>query len=103
MVIALSPNWKYDVDRKTGLYVQDNTSESVDVFTLEEEVVEKVDSIYASERKKEFIRYKCNTLPGTGDIDIPLGIINRAIKYANIAKTEDIYQYILRQNIIEGD
>lgn len=103
MVIALSPNWKYDIDRKTGIYVQDNASEDMDVFTIEEEIVNKIDSIYASERKKEFIRYKCNVFHEAEHIDIPLGVINRAIKYTNIAKIEDIYQYILKQNITEGD
>lgn len=101
MVIVLSSNWKYDLDRKVGMYVSESNPNGVDVFTVEQDNLSAVKSSFASERMKEAARYKCVTLKGGEDIDIPLGIIRRVIKYQQIADKEDVYQYILKQSIIE--
>lgn len=103
MVISLSTNWKYDLEKKVGIYVSDSNTDGVEIFKIVEEDLPKIDSSFASERMKEAKRYKCITLNSEEDIEIPLGIIRRVIKYQKIADTEDIYQYILKQSIIEGE
>lgn len=87
--VTITGKWEYDTDT----LICSNTELGGNIFVLKDKCKEKVESSFPSERLNAMQMYECISL--RKEINVPLGIIRRAIEIQEISKTRDIVEYQL--------
>lgn len=84
-MLCIDNHWKLDLN--TGIcYYNDKTA-----FRIVRDDLDAIQSKFESNSVTKATRYVCETL--NNNINIPLGILHRAIKYKNIGNDKEVIKY----------